>query len=272
MLRVFNKIVAAIDNSDFSDIVRSWSEGLGKAMNSQVDYITVFPVIPRIYEPIAGWNKELENNLNEAKKNLFSSLSKNLSGEGFKIHELEGKPDKTIIEFGNKNGATLTIVGFKGEGKSRVPVGSTALNIARESDSNVLLVNNRFKKPIRIAISEDLEHKNKGALLLAFALAKFFGSTLYRIHVIDKHFINHAPRDLIEELKFEIILELSKSVPGVAVQPVILEGDPSFELAYWSTKNDIDIMVFLGTKGRLGLVVEEFLLQTPTNVLICRGL
>lgn len=271
-MRLFNKILAAVDNSETSDYVKSWAEGFATFMNSNVDYITVFPNIPDVYMPVVGWNKELEENLNQAKKRLFSITTEKFKKDGFNIHELEGKPDDTIIRFSEEHNYPLIIVGFKGEGKSRVPVGSTALSVARESKANVLLVNGRFKKPKKIALAEDLEHNKKSALLIAFALSKSLGAKLLRVHVVDQHFIRNAPDYLINELKFELQLELSKSVPGVDVEPVILEGDPSFELSYWAIKNDIDIVIFPGSDKRLGLVVEEFLMQTPTNVLICRGL
>jgi Universal stress protein UspA and related nucleotide-binding proteins len=271
-VRVFNKILAAVDISESLEYVKSWSEGFGESMNSQVDYITVFQVVPEIYQPLVGWNRELENNLNLAKKDLFSNLEDILRRDGYNLHELEGEPDEVITSFAKENNHSLIIIGFRGSGKSRIPVGSTALNVAKESHTNVLLVNNRFKPIRKIAVAEGLKNRSKSALLMVFALAKLFGSKVYRIHVIDKHFVDHSPEDLLQELKFELNLELQKSTPGVQVEAVILEGDPSFELFYWTTKNDVDLTVLFERPGRLGLVSEEFLMQTTTPVLICRGI
>ncbi|MEO0139150.1 MAG: universal stress protein [candidate division WOR-3 bacterium] len=271
-MRVFNKVLAAVDGSDITEYVKSWSEGLGEGMNSLVDYITVFQVVPDIYMPLVGWNKELENNLNLSKKEMFSHLGDMLRKNGYNFHELEGKPDKVIVDFAKKGNYNLIILGFKGGGKSRIPIGSTALNVTKDSHTNVLLVNGRFKGLKSIGFAESLEGKNKTPLLMVFALAKIFGAKVYRVHVIDEHFVEHSPDDLLQELRFEIGLELQKAVPGVNVKPVILEGDPSFELYYWAAKNNIDLMVFPEPPGELGLITEEFLMQTPTNVLICRGL
>ena len=107
---------------------------------------------------------------------------------------------------------------------------------------------------------------------MVFALAKLFGAKIYRIHVIERNFVEHTPEDLLQELKFDLMLELQKSTPGVQVDAVVLEGDPSFELFYWTTKNDVDLTVLFERPGRLGLVSEEFIMQTTTPVLICRGL
>jgi nucleotide-binding universal stress UspA family protein len=271
-VRVFNKILSAVDLSESLEYVKSWSEGLGEAMNSYVDYITVFPAIPDIYLPLVGWNRELENNLNLAKKDLFSNLGDLLRKEGYNLHELEGEPDEVIVKFAQDNRHSLIIMGFRGSGKSKIPVGSTALNVAKESHTNVLLVNGRFKPIRKIAIADGLKNRSKSSLLMVFALAKLFGAKIYRIHVIDRNFVEHAPEDLLQELKFDLILELQKSTPGVQVEAVVLEGDPSFELFYWTTKNDVDLTVLFERPGRLGLVSEEFLMQTTTPVLICRGL
>jgi len=151
-------------------------------------------------------------------------------------------------------------------------VGSTALNVAKESHTNVLLVNGRFKPISKIAIADGLKNRSKSSLLMVFALAKLFGAKVYRIHVIDRNFVEHAPEDLLQELRFDLMLELQKSTPGVQVEAVVLEGDPSFELFYWTTKNDVDLTVLFERPGRLGLVSEEFIMQTTTTVLICRGL
>ncbi len=271
-MRVFSKILSAVDLSDNLEYVRSWSEGFGEAMNSHVDYITVFHSIPEMYLPIVGWNRELENNLNLAKKDIFSTLGDILRKEGYSIHELEGEPDEVIVNFAKENNHSLIIMGFRGSGKSRIAIGSTALNVAKESHTNVLLVNGRFKPLKKIAVAEGLKNKNKSALLMVFALAKLFGAKVYRIHVIDKHFVEYSPEDLLQELKFDITIELQKSTPGVQVEAVVLEGDPSFELFYWTTKNDVDLTVLFEKPGRLGLVSEEFLMQTTTPVLICRGI
>ncbi|NPA80904.1 MAG: universal stress protein [Thermotogae bacterium] len=271
-MRVFHRIVGAVDLSESSRYVKSWAEGLARTLGDAVDYVGVFPKFPDIYMTVLGWNRQFLDNINRAKTEMFQSMSRRFGRDGSRVHELEGIPDETIARFAEDRRASLIVMGFRGAGKSRIPIGSTALGVIRKSSKNVLLVNSEFSPPKRIAVTHSFKPTDKKALLIASAMAKSFGATLYRIHVIDSHFYGLIPEDLKAELKFEIEMELSKSVPGVETVPVVLDGDVPMELAHWSAKNDMDLVVFGSEPNRIGLAIQEFLMQTVNNVLVCRGL
>ncbi len=270
-MRIFHRILAAVDLSENSEQVRSWAEGMAQSLGDVVDYVGVFPRFPDIYMTVLGWSKDFIQNVNRAKEEMFREMSRRYGGAG-KVHELEGVPDETIVSFARDRKASLVVMGFRGAGRSRIPIGSTALGVIRKSDRNVLLVSSSFNPPKRIAVTHSFRPTDKSALLIASAIAKTFGATLYRVHVIDTHFYRLIPGDLKEELKFEIEMELSKSIPGVNTVPVVLDGDVPMELAHWAAKNDIDIVVFGSEPNKIGLAIQEFLMQTVNNVLVCRGL
>jgi len=271
-LRIFHRIIAAVDLSESSEQVRDWAEGLAQSLGGVVDYVGVFPKFPDIYMTVLGWNEEFLKNINRAKEEMFKEMSRRYGGGSSKVHELEGVPDETIVKFAEDKKASLVVMGFRGAGRSRIPIGSTALGTIRKSSRNVLLVGSRFKVPKRIAVTHSFKPTDKSALLIASAIAKSFGATLYRIHVIDTHFYNLIPEDLRAELRFEMEMELSKSVPGVNTVPVLLDGDVPMELAHWAAKNDVDMVVLGSEPNKLGLAIQEFLMQTVNNVLVCRGL
>jgi len=271
-LRIFHKILAAVDLSENSEQVKSWAEGLARNLGDVVDYVGVFPKFPDIYMTVLGWNREFLQNVNRAKEEMFREMSRRYGGEFGKVHEMEGVPDETIVKFAGDRNSSLIVMGFRGAGRSRIPIGSTALGVIRKSDRNVLLVNSSFRIPKKIAVTHSFKPTDRIALLISSAIAKSFGATLYRVYVIDTHFYNLIPDDLKAELRFEIEMELSKSVPGVRTEPVVLDGDIPMELAHWAAKNDVDLVVFGSEPNKIGLAIQEFLMQTVNNVMVCRGL
>ncbi|NPB03796.1 MAG: universal stress protein [Thermotogae bacterium] len=271
-LRIFHRILGAVDLSEHSDHVKSWAEGLAKEMGSKIDYVGVFPKFPNSYMTLLEWNQEFLNNINRAKTQMFRKMEELYGGEGVKLHELEGVPDETIVHFAEDRGVSLVIMGFRGAGRSRIPIGSTALGVIRKSSLNVLLTSGKFSPPRRVAVAHSFKPTDKSALLMASAVAKHFKATLYRVHVIDSVFYELIPEDLREELKFELGMELSKSIPGVETVPVVLDGDVPMELAHWAAKNNVDLVVFGAYPNRIGLAIQEFLMQTVNNVIVWRGL
>ncbi len=271
-MKLFHRILAAVDLSENSEYVRSWAEGLVENVGNVVDYVGVFQKFPEAYLTVLGWNKDFLDTVNRAKEEMFRSMSETYGGVGRKVHEIVGEPDREIVGFADRIGASLIIMGFRGTCKSRIPIGSTALGVVNKTDKNVLLVGSRFQPLRRIAVSHAFKPMDRKSLLIASALAKSFAATLYRVHVIDTHYYKLIPEDLREELVFEVQLELSKSLPGVDTVPVVLYGDVPMELSYWAAKNDVDLLIIGSEPGRLGLVAQEVLMQTSTNVMVCRGL
>jgi nucleotide-binding universal stress UspA family protein len=142
-----------------------------------------------------------------------------------------------------------------------------------------------------IMVATDGSELVRKAVDTAIEIAKLSKAKLYAVHVITQEEFSvtqHNPREpeLKKSIKEQFIAEGKKAttyvetagkIVNVAVEPVILEGNPADEIVDFAEKNDIDLIV-MGTLGKtgiqrflLGSVAENVVRHSKKTVLVVRG-
>jgi len=148
--------------------------------------------------------------------------------------------------------------------------------------------NNIFGK---ILVATDGSELVKKAVDTAIDIAKLREAKLYVVHVIvpgEVATTQHDPRDPGWKKQMKENLEArgkeatayvvnAGRAANVAVEPVILEGNPANEIVDFAEKNDIDLIV-MGTQGKTGIqrfligsVAENVVRHSKKAVLVIRG-
>jgi nucleotide-binding universal stress UspA family protein len=125
----------------------------------------------------------------------------------------------------------------------------------------------------------------------AIKLAQLNKAKLYAVHVVapgETKVTQHDPRDaewekhMKEHLTTQgreatYYVETTGKILNVAVEPVILEGNPADEIVNFAEKNDIELIV-IGTLGKsgvqrflLGSVAENVIRHSKVPVFVVRG-
>jgi nucleotide-binding universal stress UspA family protein len=150
-------------------------------------------------------------------------------------------------------------------------------------------MDNRIFTNIMVATDgSDLARK---AVDSAIKLALKNNAKIYAVHVIapgDTKVTQHDPRDAEWEKHMKEhfttqgkeathYVETAGKIVNVAVEPVVLEGNPADEIVNFAEKNDIELIV-MGTLGKtgiqrflLGSVAENVVRHSRVPVLVVRG-
>ena len=142
-----------------------------------------------------------------------------------------------------------------------------------------------------IMVATDGSNAAKKAVDSAVKLAKLNKAKLYAVHVIapgETRVTQHDPRDAEWEkhMKEHLMaqgkeathyVETAGKIVNVAVEPVVLEGNPASEIVNFAEKNDVELIV-MGTLGKtgvqrflLGSVAENVVRHSKVPVLVVRG-
>nr|WP_321496669.1 universal stress protein [uncultured Methanolobus sp.] len=138
-----------------------------------------------------------------------------------------------------------------------------------------------------IFIATDGSKQNQKAVMHSVELAKMSGAKLYAGYVVDTAAFASIPMDAGWEMMYELlekeangatetVEDLAKK-EGIAVETVVLEGNPSHEIIEFADNNNIDLIV-MGTLGKtgfdrflLGSVAEKVTRNSKVPVLVVRG-
>ena len=142
-----------------------------------------------------------------------------------------------------------------------------------------------------IMVATDGSEIARKAVDSAINIAKLNKAKLYAVHVIapgETKVTQHDPRDAEWEkhMKEHLVaqgkeatcyVETASKIVNVAVEPVVLEGNPADEIVTFAEKNDIELIV-IGTLGKtgvqrflLGSVAENVVRHSKVPVLVVRG-
>jgi nucleotide-binding universal stress UspA family protein len=135
--------------------------------------------------------------------------------------------------------------------------------------------------PIKtILAATDFSPMSDHALQFAGALARDYGARLIALHVIQPAAAIYSEAAVfVEEPDRAGILETLKAarVPGVQVEHLLMEGDPSSTIVQAARDSGCDLLV-MGTHGRgfvlrvlLGSVAEDVLRQAPCPVITVKA-
>lgn len=127
-----------------------------------------------------------------------------------------------------------------------------------------------------IMVATDGSELARKAVNSAVKIARLNNAKLYAVNVIAPGEISvtqHDPRDIEWKKQMKEHLEAqgreatayaetAGKIENVAVEPVILEGNPADQIVNFAEKNDIDLIV-MGTLGKTG--IQRFLLGSVTE-------
>ncbi|MDQ1252392.1 MAG: hypothetical protein QG646_1513 [Euryarchaeota archaeon] len=142
-----------------------------------------------------------------------------------------------------------------------------------------------------IMVATDGSEIARKAVDSAINIAKLNKAKLYAVHVIaqgETKVTLHDPRDIkwkkamkdhleTQGREATAYVETAGKIEDVAVESVILEGNPAEQIVDFAERNDIDLIV-MGTLGKsgiqrflLGSVAENVIRHSKKPVLVIRG-
>jgi len=194
--------------------------------------------------------------------------------DSVEVDVLDGDPATNIAQLARRTNATLIVTGL---GRHRVVDrlfgDETALRLTRVAGTPVYAVaNGPTRAPVRIVVAVDFSETSLRAARLALELAAP-NATIYLVHV--------APRDaaLNEWSAFGAsykddagdalhkMRECLRVPAGVAVQRILLQGDPATELLAFATNVKADLIT-TGSHGH-GFVARMLVGSVTTRILRC---
>jgi nucleotide-binding universal stress UspA family protein len=143
----YRRILVGVNDSIESARAQEEAISIASKYNSLLFAITVFD-IPDIHTSSPQDNKLSSINLEEyiqKVKAMLLDLKETAEGNGVEVEiELVDerlRPEKAILDYSKKKGIDLIIIGKrKKDNMKEIILGSTALEIAKEADCNVMLV------------------------------------------------------------------------------------------------------------------------------------
>lgn len=282
------KILCAIDFSDFTDTILLYSIGLCKEYQASllvthvVNDLRTLQVHNQTSIDIQALQK---TNIEMATKNL-ENLIKNLDID----HDLiirQGEPADEISRLALEQKTDLVVTATHGKsGIKRLLIGSVTEKLLKTVHCP-LLVLSATKQPSgpevrlqKILVGCDFSPDSSLSFDYSLDLALKFQSRLYLAHVIKpgdyagKHQNLDSLRDLLKKKLMDLIPDAypSPSPP----ETVLLEGEPYKELMNFAQDNSID-MIVLGIRGHtlwenlmVGSTTDRIIRHSPCPVLAVR--
>ncbi|HID47242.1 MAG TPA: universal stress protein [Methanothermococcus okinawensis] len=145
---LYKKILIPTDNSPVSIEAARHGLEIARLMNSKVYVIYVVDIMPFIGLPTEGFWETMREVLEEEGKEAFKKIEEIARELGVKITTeiLEGNPAREIVEYGERKGVDLIVMGTSGKsGIDRLLLGSVAEKVSRKAQCPVLLVKMRKK-------------------------------------------------------------------------------------------------------------------------------
>jgi len=190
------------------------------------------------------------------------------------IDILDGDPATNVAQLARRTNAALIVTGL---GRHRVVDrlfgDETALRLIRVASTPVYAVaNGPVRAPVRIVVATDFSETSLRAARLALELAGA-SATVYLVHV--------APRDAMlndwnafgasyKEDAGDALHKMRDSLrvpPGIAVQRILLQGDPATELLAFAASVNADLIA-TGSHGH-GFVARMLVGSVTTRILRC---
>ena len=137
-----NRILAAIDDSDFTSKVTQMAVAMAKAMNAQLGLISVVDPTPLVMSADnVVYPPELITDLVNATNEMLENTKKELGDANVLVFSPQGNPREMIIETARDWDADLIIIGTHGRtGLMHLVMGSVAESVIRHSNIPVLVV------------------------------------------------------------------------------------------------------------------------------------
>jgi nucleotide-binding universal stress UspA family protein len=140
------KILLATDGSEVADLAAKSAATLAQSTNSELHVVHVGPGLP-LYElpDYPAHFQEVVAAQREAAQKLLDEQVRKIEGLGATVREahleMDEKPDRAIVELGEKLGAGLVVLGSRGHGRlRRTLMGSVSDSVVRHAHCTVMVV------------------------------------------------------------------------------------------------------------------------------------
>lgn len=191
-----NKILVPTDFSDGAHHAGSYARALAKKFGGVVDMIHVIPTIKYLNESIKRLGLPLDMDkdvypkmLEDARKRCAAELEIMIPEEmrGKARVKIDRKPYDSIVEYADRKGYDMIVMGAHGAHGNSFTKGSTAEKVIRYSKVPVLAVNGELppKGVNRVVIPSDFSGLSVAALEYAASMASSFGTSITMLHVME---------------------------------------------------------------------------------------
>lgn len=286
------KIICAIDFSNFTDTILSYSVALCKKYNAKLFLIHVIIDVRTLLEhneTALDLEALQKSNIRDA-QDLLENTAKDLTVEN-EIIIRQGTPADAISRFASEHKADMVITATHGKsGFKRFLLGSVTEKLMKTLHCPLLVLPMQgndvgspagFEMKLRkILVGCDFSPDSKLAVDYGLSLAQEFQAELYLSHVI-KPSLYKDEREEFNEFHSRLEGQLNRMVPEscldwCAVKTILLEGEPYLELINYAKEQEIDIIV-LGIRGHtlwekllVGSTTDRLIRHTPLPVLAVR--
>jgi nucleotide-binding universal stress UspA family protein len=277
------KILLAIDGSNYSTMSVNMLKALALPSHTEVKLITVIPehtfigghTLRRLWDQssVLQTKKTQEKLANELLHDHIESIKAiSISVEPIVVW---GNPPEQILNFARINNVDLIMIGAKGSGNARFPLGSVAQKIMKYAHTNVLLVRENVKRIRHVLLATDgskhseetsrfllnMPLPRKTKIVVATSLESHI-QALVKMPTMDMK-TNRQIIATLQETEKEAAMELIDRTQelfhkkGYITESLLLEGSPAGEIIQSSRTLNPDLIA-VGAKG-LG-AIENFLL------------
>ena len=137
-----NRILAAVDDSDFTSKVVQMALAMSKSLNAQLGLVSVVDPTPLVMSADnVVYPPEMITELAASAQEMLENLKKELGDSNVLLFSPQGNPREMIIETAHDWDADLIIIGTHGRtGLMHLVMGSVAESVIRHSNIPVLVV------------------------------------------------------------------------------------------------------------------------------------
>lgn len=138
---MYQKILLAADGSEHSKRAAKHAFTLAKCMSAtKVDIVYVVDGDSSKHDVLSNWNSA---NLNDKRKERLKEIEADAKNTGvnFEIKILHGEPGPAIVDYTNKNGFDVVVIGSRGlNSLQELVLGSVSHKVAKRANCPVMIV------------------------------------------------------------------------------------------------------------------------------------
>lgn len=190
------KILVPTDFSKGSEVAYSVAQNIADTFGGEIDFIHIIPTLKYFNESIKRLGVPLDINkdvypqvIDESEIRLKKAMDQYLKekNKGKHIIKVERRPSEKIVNYADKHGYDLIIMGSRGKDETRFVRGGTTERVIRKSKIPVFSVDDRFdKNKVRnVMMSTDSSELSLAAFPLAVSIADSYNADLTLFHVIE---------------------------------------------------------------------------------------
>lgn len=265
------KILLATDGSEDAELAVTTAVDLAKVSASELHVVHVGPGLPLYELPDypAHFEEVVEVQRREAQRVLDEQVERaeGLGATDVAAHlEMDERPDRAIVELGEKLGVGLVVMGSRGlRGLRRALMGSVSTSVVHHAHCPVLIVRGKtVTLPTKILLAIDGSEDARLAANTAFDLSGRLESELHVVYVEpmpERHtkpvrFAVDLPPEVVRSVEKEARTTLEKLVEsmgeGKITQAHARTGSPAAEIVALAGELGVGLIV-MGSRGLGGI-------------------